>query len=231
MFDSPIPQNTLLAALPAKTLHRLTQKLERFELKFSETLYNKGDVITHVYFPESGIISLLAPAGKNASVEIAMVSTDGAIGVPSFLGIKRSNNRAVVQGAGTASRLAVADMLAECELSDELPRQLRLFTHSLLIQFARSAVCNRFHPIEARLTRWLLMTEDRMKTAEFIITQELLSHMLGVRREAVNKTAIGLQRQKIISYSRGHMTILDRPALEKIACDCYGAAAGNLWQL
>ena len=225
MFDSALPQNKLLAELHPKTLHRLMPKLERFEMHFGDRLYEQGDVFTHTYFVERGVISLLAAAGENSTIEVAMVGSEGMAALPVFLGIEKSSNRAVVQGEGFAMRMTVADMADECSASDELPRLLRLFTYSILLQIARSAVCNRFHPIEARLARWLLMTADRMKSPEFKITQEFLSYMLGVRREAVNKTATGLQRQRLISYSRGNMTIIDRKNLEEIACNCYGSVA------
>ena len=139
-----------------------------------------------------------------------MVGSEGMAALPVFLGVKVSKNRAVVQGVGFAQRMKVADFLKECSVSDELPRLLRLFTYSILMQIARSAVCNRFHPIESRMARWLLMTQDRMKSTEFKITQEFLSYMLGVRREAVNKAATGFQRRKLISYVRGQMSILNR---------------------
>jgi len=228
MADPTTPNNQLLSALPAKVLKRLMPKLERFEFKFGERLYDSGDVFSHVYFPETGIVSLLAAVDERSTIEVAMVGNEGMAALPVFLGIERSDIRAVVQGDGFGRRMSVADISEECLLSDELPRQLRLFTYSLLMQIARSAVCNRFHPIESRLARWLLMTQDRMKNAEFKITQEFLSYMLGVRREAVNKTATGLQRRKLISYNRGHMHILDRKELESLACNCYGfIAAGN----
>ncbi|MBK7392180.1 MAG: Crp/Fnr family transcriptional regulator [Chloracidobacterium sp.] len=219
--------NQILAALPAKTQKRLLPKLKRFDLIFSETVYDKGDLFSHVYFPESGIISLLASVDEHSTIEVAMVGCEGMVALPVFLGIEHSANRAVVQGSGVALRLTVADMLAECAASDDLPRIMRLFTYSLLMQIARSAVCNRFHPIESRLARWLLMTQDRMKSPDFRITQEFLSYMLGVRREAVNKAATGFQRRHLISYARGNMSLIDRPALEKIACNCYGFIAGN----
>ena len=228
MADPTTPNNQLLSALPAKVLKRLMPKLERFEFKFGERLYDPGDVFSHVYFPETGIVSLLAAVDERSTIEVAMVGNEGMAALPVFLGIERSDIRAVVQGDGFGRRMSVADISEECLRSDELPRQLRLFTYSLLMQIARSAVCNRFHPIESRLARWLLMTQDRMKNAEFKITQEFLSYMLGVRREAVNKTATGLQRRKLISYNRGHMHILDRKELESLACNCYGfIAAGN----
>lgn len=227
MTESTKPTNKLLADLPAKVFQRIKPHLERFDLRFAQTLYDRDEVFTHVYFVESGIVSLLAAVDERSTIEIAMVGSEGMVALPVFLGIKASNNRAVVQGDGFALRMKVADFLKECAASDELPRLLRLFTYSVVMQIARSAVCNRFHPIESRLARWLLMTQDRMKSTEFKITQEFLSYMLGVRREAVNKAATGFQRRKLISYVRGNMSILNRPELESIVCNCYGFIAGS----
>lgn len=219
------PKNKLLADLPAKVFQRIEPNLETVELNFGHRLYDQGEVFSHVYFVESGIVSLLAAANETSTIEVAMVGSEGMVALPVFLGIKTSNNRAVVQGEGFAKRMKAVDFLKECTVSDELPQLLRLFTYSILMQVGRSAVCNRFHPIDARLARWLLMTQDRMQTTEFRITQEFLSYMLGVRREAVNKTATGFQRRKLISYVRGSMSIINRPELESIACNCYGFIA------
>ena len=140
------------------------------------------------------------------------------IGLAASLGVKTSINRAIVQGIGSAMKMKTADFLEECNSGGELPKILRRFTHSLLAQISQSAVCFRFHEVEARLARWLLMTADRMESNEFQITQDFLSNMLGVRREAVNKSAVILQNKKIIEYTRGKMRILDRAKLEKISC-------------
>lgn len=222
MSETTNCKNHLLAALPTKAYRRLLPKLERFELIFGARLYNPGDAFTHAYFPESGIISMLAVTEDNSSLEVAMVGNDGMVGLPVYLGIKVSDNRAVVQGVGFALRITAADLAKECETGQDLSRIMRAFTYSIVIQIARSAVCNRFHGIESRLARWLLMTQDRMMSSEFRVTQEFLSYMLGVRREAVSKTATGLQNQHIISYVRGNMSILDRQKLESIVCNCYG---------
>jgi CRP-like cAMP-binding protein len=143
------------------------------------------------------------------------------VGLPAFMGVKTSGNRAVVQGVGAAMRMKVAPFRKECENGGSLTRLLRRYSHSRLTQIAQGAACNRFHPIDARLARWLLMTRDRMGTDEFQLTQEFLSNMLGVRREGVNKAAGALQEHNLISYSRGRLLIEDRVGLNAIACHCY----------
>jgi CRP-like cAMP-binding protein len=214
--------NRLLAALPTKEYKRLFPDLEHNALTFAEIIYEPGDNIRHVYFPNSGIISLLAAVEDSATLEVGIVGNEGMVGLPVFLGVKTSRHRAIVQGTGTVMRMKARDFQAECKQGGSLPRLLQRFTHSLLMQVSQSAVCYRFHSIEARLARWLLMTSDRMGTNQFQITQEFLSNMLGVRREAVNISATDLQQQQLISYSRGNLTIFNRAGLETVACKCYG---------
>ena len=213
--------NHLLAALPAKEFQRLLPKLEEVSLTYAATIYELGDVIRRVYFLNSGIISLLSSVEERSLLEVGIVGNEGFIGIPVFLGVKTSNNRAIVQGAGAALTMKTADFLAECKNGGALPRLLQRYTHSLMIQISQSSVCNRFHAIGARLARWLLMTGDRMMSKDFQITQEFLSNMLGVRREAVNKSATHLQQNGLISYSRGKVSILNRTGLEAAACRCY----------
>ena len=219
--------NQLLTALPVKSLPGLLSKMERVELVYDTDVYKAGAIITHVCFPESGIISLLAVVGKNSTIEVGIVGDEGMVGLPVFLGIETSLNRAVVQGAGFAMKMASNDFLSECDSSTEFQRVLRRFAYSLMTQISQSAACNRFHPIDARLARWLLMTRDRMRSDEFQITQNFLSNMLGVRREAVNKAASAFQEQELISYTRGLLNIIDGNALELIACSCYEIIAGR----
>ena len=221
MPETAKPSNRLFAALPKNEYQRLLPKLERIALIFAENIYQPDDVISHVYFPESGIISLLSAVEEHSTLEVGIVGNEGMVGLPVFLGVKTSNNLAVVQGVGFALRMTAADFHDECKNGGELPRVLQRFTHSLMTHISQSAACNRFHPIEARLARWLLMTHDRMQADEFQITQEFLSNMLGVRREAVNKAATHLQQQQLISYSRGNLSILNRTGLEAAACRCY----------
>lgn len=219
--------NRLLAALPTKAFQKLLPKFERFELIYDKDIYAAGDVIDHVYFPESGIVSLLAVVGKDSTLEVGIVGDEGLIGITVFLGAKKSNYRAVVQGAGYALRMKTADFLKESDHDSEFSRILKNFTFSLMIQISQSAACNRYHAIEARLARWLMMTRDRMRSDEFQITQEFLSNMLGVRREAVNKAATDFQNRGLISYTRGNLSILKPKELESLACTCYAIIAGK----
>lgn len=227
MSETTKPANRLLAALPAKEYQRLFPKLEEISLTYGDNIYEQGESIRRVYFPNSGIISLLTAVEERSLLEVGIVGNEGMIGLALFLGVKTSNNRAVVQGLGFAMRMKAADFLAECENGCSLPRLLQRYTHSLLTQVSQSAVCYRFHPIEARLARWLLMTSDRMETNEFQLTQEFLSNMLGVRREGVNKSATNLQHQQLISYSRGNISIINRAGLEAAACKCYAIIKGE----
>ncbi|HLM59620.1 MAG TPA: Crp/Fnr family transcriptional regulator, partial [Pyrinomonadaceae bacterium] len=207
--------------LPAKEYQHLLPKMEEVSLTFTETIYAPDDIIRYVYFPNSGIVSLLAAVGERSQLEVGIVGNEGIVGLPVFLGVERSNNHALVQGVGAAMRMKTADFLAECSKGGLLPRILQRYTHSLMTQISQSAVCNRFHPIEARLARWLLMTADRMESDVFQITQEFLSNMLGVRREAVTLSAKNFQQNELISYNRGKISILNSAGLEAVACRCY----------
>lgn len=213
--------NRLLAALPGGEYRRLLPDLEQIPLTYGENIYQPGDTIEYVYFPGSGIISLLAAAEEDAELEVGIVGREGIVGIGVFLGVETSNNKAIVQGQGFAMRMKTSAFLTECGKSGMLTRLLKRFTQSLIAQISQSAVCYRFHPAEDRLARWLLMTSDRMAANEFHLTQDFLSNMLGVRREAVNKSAVILQQQDLISYSRGNISITNRQGLELKACRCY----------
>ncbi len=216
------PTNRLLAALPKDEYQRLLPKLELFPLVFGKVIYEFGDLIRNVYFPTSGIVSLLASVEDRATLEVGIVGREGMVGLSAFLGVKTSANHAVVQGVGAAMRMKATAFRSECENGGSFPRLLRRYTHSRLTQIEQGAACNRFHSIDARLARWLLMTRDRMGTDEFQLTQEFLSNMLGVRREGVNKAAGALQQKNLISYNRGTLTILNRAGVKAVACLCYG---------
>ena len=183
------PLNRLLAALPKDEYRRLLPNFELVPLTFGEVIYQPGDLIRYVYFPTAGILSLLAAAEEEATLEVGIVGREGMVGLPIFMGVKTSRDCAVVQGAGAAMRMKATAFRKECTNGGSLPRQLRRYTHSRLTQVSQGAACNRFHSIEARLARWLLMTRDRMERGEFQLTQEFLSNMMGVRREGVNKAA------------------------------------------
>lgn len=215
------PNNRLLAAIPKTEFKALSAKMDYVPLAFGEPIYEPGEEIKRIYFPETGIISLLSAVDKDSTLEVGIVGSEGLAGVAVFLGVATSPNRAIVQGSGTALTMPPRAFLAACKSSDKLSHAVRRYIHSLLTQISQSAVCNRYHLIDDRLARWLLMTHDRMRTDEFQITQDFLSNMLGVRREAVSKAAGHLQRKGTIAYRRGNLSVLNRPALEAAACPCY----------
>jgi CRP-like cAMP-binding protein len=221
MPETKAPENRILASLTTTNYQQLIPKLKRFDLIFGENIYKLNEVISHVYFPEIGIISLLSAVGERSTLEVGIIGNEGMVGVAVFLGVKTSGNVAVVQGKGSALRMTAEDFVDACKTNSELPAILQRFTHSLMTQISQSAVCYRFHLIEERLARWLLMTADRMQSDKFQITQDFLSNMLGVRREAVNKSATILQQQQLIRYSRGSLEIIDRKGLESATCVCY----------
>jgi CRP-like cAMP-binding protein len=215
------PGNKMLAALPAKEYRRLANKLEPFELKFGETIYESQENINEVYFPNSGIVSFMTEVEKGTTLEAGFVGNEGMVGLSTFLGTTKSPHSAVVRAAGIAWKMKAADFLEECGENILLSRLVHRYTHLLLTQLSLVSACNRFHPIIKRLTCWLLMTGDRMKTVEFHITQEFISNMLGVRREAVALAAASLQEKQLIRYSRGNLSVLNRAGLEEFACKCY----------
>ncbi len=221
MSETPKPANRLLAALPAKEYTRLLPKLEQISLAYAETIYEPGDIIRHVYFPNSGMVSLLTRVAEGEMLEIGVVGNEGMVGLPMFLGAETSSNHVIVQGNGTALRIKTEDFLKECGRGGSLPKLLKRYTHALLVQVSQTVACTRFHLIEDRLICLLLMMHDRIKADKFRMTQEILSKMLGVRREAVNKSATNLQQNGLINYRRGNISILNRAGLEAAACRCY----------
>lgn len=213
--------NRLLATLPKKEYERLLPGLKRIPLNFGEVLYEPGDTIKHVYFPNDSIVSLLSAMPERSTLEVGMVGNEGFAGLAIFMGVNVSQTRALVQGAGSAMRMTSAAVRHESNHLGALHRLMHRYSHSLLTQVSQSVACNRFHSVEARLARWLLMTSDRLGLEEFRLTQDFMSNMLGVRREGVNKAAGTLQTGKLIRYSRGLITILDRRGLEANSCECY----------
>jgi len=213
--------NELLAALPRKDYQRLLSSLEPVTLTFGQILYEPGKPIAHAYFPSDSLVSLLTLVKGHMALEIGMIGREGMLGIPLALGINDSPVRALVQGTGTALRMTSARFRNEYAKCDAMHGQVNRYVHERIVQITQTAACNRFHPVEARLARWLLMTRDRMGTDHFHHTQELLGNMLGVLRVAVTNAAGALQRRKLISYSRGQITILDGKGLEAAACDCY----------
>ena len=214
--------NRLLAALPTREYRRLLPLFEEVMLTFAEVIYEPGDIIRHVYFPNDSVVSLLNTRNHHASLEVGMIGNEGMTGVSVFMGVNQSHTRALVQGSGSGLRMESAALRRESDRLGSFHRLLLRYIHSLMTQMSLSSACNRFHKLEDRLARWLLMTHDRIGSDEFRLTQEFMSNMLGVRREGVNKVAGNLQKHHLISYTRGHVTILNRPGLESVSCECYG---------
>jgi len=214
-------QNQLLRALPKLEYERLFPHLELIEMPLGEVLYESGKQLRHVYFPTDSIVSLLYVMEDGASAEIAVVGNEGIIGIALFMGGETTPSRAVVQSAGYAYRLKGHLLRQEFDRSGPLQHLLLRYTQALITQMAQTAVCNRHHSVDQQLCRWLLLSLDRLPGNELIMTQELIANMLGVRREGVTEAAGKLQEAGLIQYSRGHITVLDRPRLEARTCECY----------
>jgi CRP-like cAMP-binding protein len=214
--------NRLLASLPKNQYKLLLPALKTVNLIIGEVLYEPGDAIKYVYFPNDSIISLVSMLSKTSSLEVGMVGNEGMAGMSVFMGVNAASTRALVQGSGSALRMKSTAVRQEANRLSDFHRLLHRCSQSLLTQVTQSSTCNRFHLMDARLARWLLMTSDRLGIEEFPLTQAFLSTMLGTRREGVNKAAGALQADKLIRYRRGVITILSRRGLEANSCECYG---------
>ena len=217
----PLADNSLLAALPATVRRRLTADHAPVDLVVSEILSHAGERIRHVYFPVDGFISLITPAKGRGQLEIGLVGREGMLGVPLLLGVNVSPLRAMVQGAGRAWRVDAATLRQELASNADLRASLNRYLYVFLAQLMQTATCTRFHRIEARLARWLLMTRDRAHSKQFHLTHEFLALMLGVRRVGVTRAASALQVRNLIRYRRGDIAVLDVRGLERAACTCY----------
>lgn len=216
-----LARNLLLAALPEAELARWRPHLEPVEMPLGTVLYEPGSQMSHVYFPATSIVSLLYVTADGASAEIAVVGSEGIVGISLFMGGRTTPSWAVVQSAGQGFRLRAELMMREFERAGAVQHLLLRYTQALITQMAQTAVCNRHHSLDQQLCRWLLLSLDRLQSNELVMTQELIANMLGVRREGVTEAAGRLQQAGLIRYRRGHITVLDRPGLERRCCECY----------
>lgn len=214
-------RNGLLSALPQSELARWRPHLEPYDLPLGEVLYESGNKLSHVYFPTTSIVSLLYVMADGASAEIAVVGHEGIVGISLFMGGESTPSRAVVQSAGAGFRLPASIMMQEFNRAGPVMHLLLRYTQALITQMAQTAVCNRHHSLDQQLCRWLLLSLDRLRSDDLVMTQELIANMLGVRRESVTEAAGHLQDAGLIRYRRGRITVLDRPKLEARVCECY----------
>ncbi|PVZ82376.1 Crp/Fnr family transcriptional regulator [Serratia sp. S1B] len=214
-------QNYLLASLPLEQWRRWKPDLEKVELALGQVIYESGRLMSHVYFPTTAIVSLLYVLENGASAEIAVVGNEGIVGVSLFMGGGTTPSRGVVQSAGHAYRLKAKAMRAEFDRGGPVLHLLLRYTQALITQMTQTAVCNRHHTLDQQLCRWLLLSLDRLHGSEVLMTQELISNMLGVRREGVTHAALKLQNAGLIHYTQGRINVLDRAGLEHRSCECY----------
>jgi CRP-like cAMP-binding protein len=230
----PVPdarQNRLLAALPEAEYRCLAPSLEPVALASGMALYESGRPQPYLYFPTSGIVSLIHVLGNGASTELALTGREGVVGVSLFMGGGVTPSRAVVQIAGHAWRMRAAPMKLSFDRGDALQPLLLRFTQALITQMTQTAVCNRHHAVDRQVCRWLLLALDRLAAVEIRMTQERIAHLLGVRREGVTEAAGRLQAAGIIEYTRGRIRVLDRGALEERACECYAVVKSEYQRL
>lgn len=215
------PNNQLLVAMPMAEWQRWMTEIEAVDLVLGQVLYEPAVTLSHVYFPTTAIVSLLYVLENGASAEIAVVGNEGLIGISLFMGGESTLSRAVVQSAGKGYRLPAQALKDEFNRGGVVLHLLLRYTQALITQMSQTAVCNRHHSLDQQLCRWLLLSLDRLEGSELVMTQELISNMLGVRREGVTEAALQLQAAGLIRYSRGRISVLDRPGIEKRSCECY----------
>jgi len=214
-------RNGILAALPSEEFARLFPNLKPVNLNAGDVLYETGDNMRYAYFLNSGAVCLLAESSNGESIEVGSIGREGVVGVPTILRVERALFRVVVEIPGDALRVEAETLREEFHRGGKLQIWLLRYTHALFTQMSQSGICSHFHTVEQRLCRWLLVTSDRCQSESFQLTHELIAQMLGTSRSAVTMAAARLQRLGLISYCRGKVSILDRPALQMTACECY----------
>ena len=217
--------NYLLAALPKKEFDGIKSKLKIVSLELGQSLYEFGEKMEYAYFPTTAIISMLYIMENGATAEIGIVGNDGLLGITLFTGGDSTTNRAIVQSAGNAFRMNPMDLKEEFAKGRVFQKLLLRYTQALITQISQTAVCNRLHPIEQHLCRWLLLSHDRLQTDKLIMTHDLISNMLGVRREGVTLAAQKLAKRNLIENQRGTITVIDRQGLENSVCECYAVVS------
>ena len=214
-------RNHLLAALPDADYQRWLAHVEPVELQMGQVLHGSGNMLSHLYFPTTAVVSLLYVLENGASAAIALVGLEGVVGISLFMGGESTISHAVVQSAGAGVRIDAQTLRDEFSRAGPVMHLLLRYTQALITQMAQTAVCNRHHSLDKQLCRWLLLTLDRLPGSQLRMTQELIASMLGVRRESITESAHRLERAGLLEYSRGHIRVLDRPGLEKRTCECY----------
>jgi CRP-like cAMP-binding protein len=213
--------NFLLGSLHHDELRRIAAKLEKVDLELGEVLYESGEKLDHIYFPTTAIISMLYIMENGGTAEIGVVGNDGVVGISLFLGGETTTSRAIVQSAGELLRMKEADLKTEFKKSGRFQELLLRYTQAILTQISQTAVCNRLHSIDQQLCRWLLLSHDRLRSDKLVMTHDLISNMLGVRREGITLAAKKLAARKLIANKRGTVTVIDRLGLEAASCECY----------
>ncbi len=213
--------NYLLDALHDEDLRRILPKLSPVKMELGQVLYESGEKLAHAYFPTTAIISLLYIMESGSTAEIGIIGNDGIVGVSLFMGGETTTNRGIIQSAGCVLQMKEKDVKEEFKRGDRFQELMLRYTQALMTQISQTAVCNRLHPIDQQLCRWLLLSHDRLHTDKLVMTHDLISNMLGVRREGVTLAATKLAARKLITNKRGTITVIDRQALEVAACECY----------
>jgi CRP-like cAMP-binding protein len=223
--------NRLIAGLPRQQRQRVLRGCEAVDLSFGAVLFESGKTIRHVYFPLSGFVSMVATVSGHPPLEMGLIGNEGMLGASLVLGVNTAALQGVVQGSGTALRMSAPQLRRELRDNPPLLRALNCSLFLWMAQLSQTASCNRFHQVDARLARWLLMTHDRAHADHFHLTHKFLADMLGVQRSAVTIAAGILQERKLIRYTRGEITILERKGLEETSCECYEAMISGYRQL